>query len=294
MHQTSRALALSIFNTFTFMRIAHRILRHIRSDRKEARVRYPRHLSVQETQSAKLDWKTIATLASYVDAFTSPAPYMIDTINESTYDRLKDRGFVIPNGINGVFSRAIRTREDGTLRFLSCGRLDLEKRTEIIIRAFAKLPKADTELYILGKGAEEKNLKRLARYLRPKNRIVFLGHYSDHEKLANEFANSDVFVLGSYRFDTQGMVLGEAASAGSAIIYCDDRLSVGVNKNNSLLTGPSVSEFSRGMRTLLEDDKRLKAMQATSRLIAPEISVEAMCDKFLSAYRRAISSKTSE
>ena len=286
-HETSPFL--SALNSFSFMRIAPRILRLIRSDRKEARVRYPSHLKVVESSKlAKLDWKTVATFASYVDAFTSPAQYMIDNINESTNDTIKSRSFVIPNGINDVFARAIRIREDETIRFLSCGRLDPEKRVDVIIRAFAKLPEADTELYILGKGAEEGRLKKLARDLSPKNRIVFLGHYSDHERVANEFANSDVFILGSFRFDTQGMVLGEAASAGSAIIYCDDRLSVGVNAYNSLLTKPDSDGISEGMLALMDDKTRLKQMQSASRLLAPEISQQTMADRFLEAYNETL------
>ena len=292
-HLTLRSLALSAFNTLTFMRIAPRILRYIRSDLREARVRYPRHLNVQETRLAKLDWKTVATLASYVDTFTSPAQYMIDTINDSTNGKFKERGFVIPNGINSIFSRAVQTRKDEVVRFLVCGRLDAEKRVDVIIKAFAKLPKTDTELYILGKGTDERKLKRLARKLRPKNQILFLGHYSDHKKLAKEFANSDVLVLASYRFETQGMVLGEAASTGSAILYYDDRLTVGVNEDNALLTAASATGLFDGMMALLDDRKRLETMKVASRLIASKISVTAMCDKYLSAYRRAISSKTS-
>ncbi len=71
-----------------------------------------------------------------------------------------------------------------------------------------------------------------------------------------------MFVLASYRFDTQGMVLAEAAAAGTPILYCDDRLTVGVGPDNALLTGHEPGELATGMRALLDAPERLETMSA--------------------------------
>jgi len=277
-------------NTYTYMRFAPRMMKRLRNDKLRLPVRLPRKLSsVEDSRLAKYDWRAVAKLARYVDAFTSPAPYVIDNINDATHNEMEKRGFVVPNGVNDVFARAERIRDStDTLRFLSCGRLDPEKRVDIIIKAFAALPAADVELYILGSGTEEANLKRLAHDLHPKNRIEFLGHYEDHERVANEFANSDVFVFSSYRFDTQGMVLGEAASAGAAIIYCDDRLTVGVDSHNSLLVNNSATAFTAAMRRLMIDRDLLRRMQRASKLLIPQLTADEMCTKFLHVYRSVL------
>lgn len=274
-------------NTYTFMRFAPSMMARIRSDRDRITVRLPRNLtSVEDSRLAKLDWKSVAKLARFVDAFTSPAAFVIDNVNDATRGQIADRGFVVPNGINDVFRHARRIRPlDDTIRFLSCGRLDPEKRVDIIIRAFAALPECNTELYILGAGTEENSLKQLARELHPKNRIEFLGHYEDHERVANEFANSDVFVFASYRFDTQGMVLAEAASAGAAILYCDDRLKVGVDDKNSLLINHSVTAFEQGMRHLIAHPDLIHAMQHQSKQLASHLTSAQMCTRFLSVYQ---------
>ncbi|MFZ1812710.1 MAG: glycosyltransferase [Candidatus Saccharimonadales bacterium] len=284
---THRTAPLSAaLNTYTFMKFAPFMMKRIRSDRDRVKVRSPRKLtSVEDTRLARFDWKSVAKLARFVDAFTSPAEFVINNINDATRGLIADRGFVIPNGINDVFRHARRIRSlDDTIRFLSCGRLDPEKRVDIIIRAFAALPECNAELYILGTGTEESSLKQLAHELRPRNRIQFLGHFEDHERVANEFANSDVFVFASYRFDTQGMVLAEAASAGAAILYCDNRLKVGVTDKNSLLINHSVSAFKDGMHQLLTHPSLLRSMQQQSKLLSSHLTAAQMCQRFLSIY----------
>ena len=96
-----------------------------------------------------------------------------------------------------------------------------------------------------------------------------------------------MFVFTSYRFDTQGMVLGEAASAGAAIIYCDDRLHVGVNDMNSLLVHPSVTGLLDGMHQLTNDVQRVRSMQTASRSLSSSLKPELMCRRFIHAYHAA-------
>lgn len=280
----------SAVNTLAYMQLAPFIMRRLRPDKKLSRVRIPRHLAAKEdSKLAIMDWRSLASLAQYTDSFTSPADFMINNINDSTEGRTTDGSFVIPNGVNPVFAKAQRIRApDDIVRFFSCGRLDSEKRVDIIIRAYAQLNKADSELYILGSGSELSKLKRLADDVVKNGRVVFLGHYEDHERVANEFANADVFILSSYHFDAQGMVLGEAASAGAAIMYCDGRLKIGVSDQNSLLVSPGIESHHDGMLYLYKNPDKRKVMSVASKNLAGKLSPEKMEKSFIKAYRHTL------
>ncbi|MGB3023767.1 MAG: glycosyltransferase [Candidatus Saccharimonadales bacterium] len=277
-------------NTYTFMKTIPLVLKQVRPDRRPGRLRLPHHLTSREdSRLAKIDWRSTAQLAYYSDSFTSPAQFVVDNINDATHGELANCSFVIPNGINPLFHRARRLRPElDSLRFLMIGRLDAEKRVDIAIRAFARLPKQSTELCIVGDGTVAGQLRLLARELKPANPIRFLGAYNEPERVANEMANADVFVFSSYRFDTQGMVLGEAASAGAALLYCDDRLHVGIGDDNSLLVHPSVSGFEDGMRHLLADIPAVRLMQQASRRIGARLTPQHMSDQFVHVYHHAI------
>ena len=102
-----------------------------------------------------------------------------------------------------------------------------------------------------------------------------------------------MFVLGSYRFDTQGMVLAEAAATGTPILYCDERLTVGVSAANALRCDPGAESMAGAMRELMDSPDRLERMAAASRSIGRGLTAEAMRDNYLSVYLSAIATRSS-
>ena len=240
---------------------------------------------------ARRDWRSLARIASAVDAFTSPAGYVIDSMVDASAGTLSGRGHVVPSGVAEPFVRAQRKRPRGAVtRFLSCGRLGPEKRVDVILDAFGRLGRDDAELHIVGTGSAEGALRQQAARIR-QGKVRFLGHFDDGDLIAQELADADVFVLASYRFDTQGMVLAEAAATGTPILYCDDRLTVGVGPLNSVLTGHEPAELATGMRALLDAPDRLKAMSAASRELGLGLTAAAMRDNYLAVYRQAIADR---
>ena len=240
---------------------------------------------------ARRDWRSLARLASAVDAFTSPAGYVVDSVVDASAGTLAGRGHVVPSGVPEAFVRAERKRPRGSVtRFLSCGRLGPEKRVDAILDAFGRLGRDDAELHIVGSGSAEGALRQQAARIRH-GQVRFLGHFDDADLIAQEIADADVFVLASYRFDTQGMVLAEAAATGTPILYCDDRLSVGVGHQNALLTGHEPVELATGMRALLDAPERLETMSAASKELGRQLTAAAMRDNYLAVYRQAIADR---
>jgi glycosyltransferase involved in cell wall biosynthesis len=237
---------------------------------------------------ARRDWRSLARLATAVDGFTSPAGYVVDSIVDASGGALADRGHVVASGVAEAFVRAERKRPRGPVtRFLSCGRLGPEKRVDAILEAFDLLGRDDAELHIVGTGSAEASLRQRAARVRHGS-VRFLGHFDDADLIAQEIADADVFVLGSYRFDTQGMVLAEAAATGTPILYCDERLTVGVGPDNALLTGPEPAALASGMAELMDSPDRLVEMSSASRARGRGLTAAAMAQAYLGVYRRAM------
>ncbi|MDR3070249.1 MAG: glycosyltransferase [Propionibacteriaceae bacterium] len=235
----------------------------------------------------RLIFRPLAYMASQVTAFTSPAQFMVDAIDEASGGVVGARGYVVPSGVNDAFLRVERQRPfSKTTRFISSGRLDGVKRIDAIIDAFALLDDENAELVIVGAGPREGALKAQAKKV-AKGKVNFVGHIGDTMKLAQTVADADVFVLASYHFDTQGMVLAEAAAVGTPILYCDDRLHVGIGAN-ALLTGHGPADLAQGMRALAADPDRRIEMGKVGMALTDSLTSATMCERYVAAYREAI------
>ncbi|MGC4154100.1 MAG: glycosyltransferase [Propionicimonas sp.] len=273
------------FNSLTYLPLVPRLLA-LAGGRPDVATRRPASAAAgEDSVHARRDWRNLARIAAGVDAFTSPAGFMIDCITDAAPE-LAGRGHVVPSGIDPVFATAQRLRDphDATVRVVTCSRLGSEKRVDALVRAVAELNRPDIELVIIGTGPAEPALRRLAEPIR---RVRFLGRL-DAAEVAAEMADADVYVLASYHFDTQGMVLAEAAAAGAPILYCDERLQVGVSPANALLTGPTPAELAAGLATLADDPERRRTMAQASREIGGRLTGETMAQTYLTIYREAI------
>lgn len=283
----------SALNSLTYLDWSGRWLRRTaRRGREITATRPAGGDAAAESAFAGRDWRSLARLASAVDAFTSPARYVVDAVVDASAGELAGRGHVVPSGVADAFVRATRRRPRGPgVRFLSCGRLGPEKRVDVILDAFDTLGDESAELHIVGTGPSEGALRQRAARIR-RGTVRFLGHFDDADAIAQEIADADVFILASYRFDTQGMVLAEAAATGTPVLYCDDRLGVGVGPANALLTAPDAAAIAAGMAELAADPARLAAMSAASRELGRTLTAAAMREAYLSVYRRAIDARS--
>lgn len=286
-HATTPVLAA--INSATFLTLGPLILQAVSGRRAGMHTRTPRReLVAEESRFARHDWRNLARFARNVDAFTSPAAYVVESIVDASRGELADRAHVVTTGVDAAFARARRTRPVGEppFRFISSSRLAPEKRVDVLVRAFAGLP--DTaELVVLGSGPQEAALRTLADHLAP-GRVRFAGLVAHPDEVARHLADADVFALASHRFDTQGIVLAEAAAAGVPILYCDDRLDVGVTRDNALLTKPGVAGLASGMQTLMGDPDRLARMGEASRRVGAKLGTAEMGERYVRVYRTAM------
>ena len=279
-------------NSLTYLDFSGRWLRRMAGRGQDITAAFPSDPdAASDSIFAKRDWRSLARLASAADAFTSPAAYVVDAIVDASAGALAERGHVVASGVAEAFVRAERKRPRGPVtRFLSCGRLGPEKRVDVILDAFERLGRDDAELHIVGSGSVEGTLRARASRI-THGTVRFLGHFDDADLIAQEIADADVFVLASHRFDTQGMVLAEAAATGTPILYCDDRLTVGVSTDNAVRCEPDAGSMAAAMGSLMSSPERLDAMASASKRIGRGLTAEAMRDKYVAVYRQAITAR---
>ena len=111
------------------------------------------------------------------------------------------------------------------------------------------------------------------------------------DELAKLYVNADAFIMPSYRFDTQAITLSEAAVAGLPIVYCDDRLDVGVNSDNSLLATDPGPEALATCLTALNSPEVRKEKASASMRIAKQLQPDFTVERYLELYRQLIGSK---
>lgn len=109
-------------------------------------------------------------------------------------------------------ARSARNAQVGC-RFLTIGRLAVQKNQMLLLEAFARHARPEDTLVIAGDGPERNRLVERANALDLRSQVRFVGHIDDVRTL---YAEADVFVLSSHYEGAPAVVL-EALVAGLPI-----------------------------------------------------------------------------
>ena len=140
--------------------------------------------------------------------------------------------------------------------FITIGRLDKGKRVDEIITSFVKCNKMHSQLFVIGSGKEEDNLKKLISDLKIQKQVHMLG-YLDHKQMEKYILDSSCFLMTSI---TEGlpMVLLEVMSYGiPCIVYktasgTGDIVKDGVN--GYIVDNRDEKLYVNDMKKILKDD----------------------------------------
>ncbi len=101
------------------------------------------------------------------------------------------------------------------LVLIHAGRLDREKRIDVLVEAVKRLPsKIDARLVLLGQGPEQSRWERAAV---ADPRLVVLPFERDRDRVARALASADVYVSAA-RFETFGLAVVEAQASGLPVV----------------------------------------------------------------------------
>lgn len=176
--------------------------------------------------------------------------------------------------------------------FLYVGRLDREKRADLLMRGLAIQSKAgsrEIHLVIAGQGSAKGELRALAYSLGLEDRVHFLGYVSS-DLLPLLYQTADVFCMPSPE-ELQSIASLEAMASGRPVLAANARALpelVTPGLNGYLFEPGKAEAVARGMDYLLEQRCEWERMGRASRLKAEMHSLENTLRRFEEVYEQAI------
>lgn len=135
-------------------------------------------------------------------------------------------------------------------KFLFVGRLIYQKAVDILLQAFAQVPKG--VLLIAGQGSDRESLEQLAQKLGVADRVFFLGVISN---IPNLMKSCDVFILPS-RYEGLALVAVEAMATPLPIIISDFPATADIithEQEGIIVPRENISELTNACIKLLND-----------------------------------------
>ena len=172
---------------------------------------------------------------------------------------------------------------------LYAGRLGVEKRVDVIVRALALLVKDFPTITFVatGHGAAEDGLKKLAQELGVGRHIKFTGFLS-RAMLPNAYKTADVFAIMSTS-DSQSIALMQAYSSGIPAVCARARgLPDYTPKEAGFLVEPADHKaLAQKLKLLLTDDALRATMGAAAAKFVKKFSPKKIADEWEQIYRDA-------
>jgi len=271
---------------------------------------YTNHLSVMDyTHYLKIGWQT-RPVQSAARWFSHASANLSDQIivPSKKFDRLLREQkvhrpiHVIPNGIDlanfyrasqpGLFRQQLGLGADQRM-LLFVGRVDPEKRIDLVIDMFARLAAqyTDIHLVIAGDGGARPKLEIQAQTCGYGDRIHFLGMVN-RSNLPNLLHEADLFVSASTS-ETQCLAMVEAIAAGLPVAAVWDEAfeDILVDGVNGYAAPRDVEAFCAIVRKLLDDPGQCKIFGQKSMELSRKFSIEAQVQALVELYRHAIANQ---
>ena len=165
----------------------------------------------------KIIWADAGRILRKMDALTTPTKRAAELLENAAGVR---GVLAISCGIDASrFANNTPTNNANPVA-LFLGRLDDEKKIDVLLKAAAKLTEyPNLQVELVGDGGERERLKALAEHLGIADRVKFLGHVSDQE-LPGIYERCTVFVMPSIA-ELQSIATMEAMASGRPVIGAD-------------------------------------------------------------------------
>jgi len=206
----------------------------------------------------------------------------------------KSKLIYIPNGIN---TERFSPGHSEIKKKLQCknlvvfwGRLDYQKNVSMLLEAFKKIKIENTVLVIIGKGEEEKQLKKHAG-----DNVIFTGYLNDAEML-EYIRDADIAVFPS-RGESWGLVIGEAMACELPVITPE----VGVveeligEERGIILKGNTSDYMAEAIQFLLKNKQNAKKMGKKARtFIVNNYSWELVKQRTMKVYSDVVKTQSKQ
>ena len=183
------------------------------------------------------------------------------------------------------------TNENRVVRFLFVGRFAYYKGCDVLLEAFSKVTGA--ELYLVGSGNLEDELKQKAAEFKIKDKVFFLGKISE-EELCKQYAACDALVLPSVvRSEAFGLVQIEVMAFGKPVINTNLPSGVpyvSIHEETGLTVEPGDAEaLAKAMQRMVDcPEERIRMGNAARERMKKEYRLEKMTDRMLELYKELV------
>ncbi len=173
--------------------------------------------------------------------------------------------------------------------FFFLGRIDGEKRVDLLLKAMHRLPRNDIQLVVSGHGSVEKHLRRMAKDMGLTERVRFTGFIPDSD-VAGMMNSVDVFIMPS-EAELLSISTLEAMACGRPVLLANALALpelVRDGENGYLFKPGDVDDLCQRMAQLADHPDRWPAMGAASRQISLAHSLDETTRKFQNLYGKLI------
>ena len=174
-------------------------------------------------------WKMMLAVFNHLEVATAPSETAVEILHEQ---KIRVPVYAISNGVDiqrfhpdrAVDRTGVRHKyslaPDRTL-FLYVGRLDGEKRLDVLLQAASQLGREDFQVAIAGFGLQEGALRHQAQSLGLDGHVSFAG-YVPPEDLPALYNSADIFVMPSPE-ELQSIATLEALACGKPVLAAEAR-----------------------------------------------------------------------
>ncbi len=205
----------------------------------------------------------------------------------------KSESSIIPLGITRPMDVSASRSEFGfpenVTLLITVGRLVARKAVHQLIETVKSLKSEDAHLVVLGSGPEEQNLKNQATALNLQDRIHFMGHVSETNKIKC-LKVADIFVSTS-QHEGFGLVFIEAMAQSLPVVCYDfggqsDFLQDGVTGH--LIALNDRDKFVSAVQSLILDDQKRGEIGKSNQLQANDYYIDTCAAKYEEVFNRVI------
>ncbi len=172
---------------------------------------------------------------------------------------------------------------DGATIVLYAGRLAPEKNVTLLPDIMALLDPSQFWLAIAGEGILREKLQADCRRRGIRN-VAFLGHVADRDRLANHYANADVFLHPNPR-EPFGIAPLEGMAAGLALVAPDSGgVTSYADESNAWLREATAETFARAVREIRVAPETARRRTIAARRTAESYDWPVISSRYLRLY----------
>lgn len=228
-------------------------------------------------------WQWMLFTYNFLDFATAPSRTAAEILR---HQKIKLPVYPISCGVNTKRFRPLKTIDRRFWRgkygldadkpaILFVGRVDAEKKIDLLIRALYHRKKDDVQLVIAGNGSQSKNLEQMVEHYNLQNQVHFLGYIPD-EDLPSLLNSIDIFSMPS-EAELLSIASLEAMACGKPLLLANARALpelVHDGVNGYLFTAGSVEDVAAKIDIFLSQPEKWDEMGKESLKLVQTHTIE--------------------